>query len=325
MPLPSDIPLQTIDGKPRRSALSRQGAAHRQRREPVRLHAAICGARGAVSAVSRPRLRGARVSLATSSAIRSRATRREIRKFCSLQLRRDVSDVRQDRRQRPTTPIRCIKSLKKEAPRPARHAGDQMELHQVPGRPQGEVVRRYAPTDKPENLGLDIEAVLDSMRCPAHRGRRRHQRNSGEMKIARATSWPTPKSRRAQRLATADIGRHVADAHQDVEDREEVDDPARAADHCATITAAANHGKVSKPLSGRRRRAPTAPADPDTEARLFRIEALDEAERDIGQIAAIRMHQMAMVMESLPRRADARGDSELGRKTGCQHRSSVGV
>jgi glutathione peroxidase len=23
------------------------------------------------------------------------------------------------------------------------------------------VVRRYAPTDKPENLGLDIEAVLD--------------------------------------------------------------------------------------------------------------------------------------------------------------------
>jgi glutathione peroxidase-family protein len=35
-----------------------------------------------------------------------------------------------------------------------------MELHQFLVDRKHDVVRRYAPTDKPESLGLDIEAVL---------------------------------------------------------------------------------------------------------------------------------------------------------------------
>src|SRR5208337_593541 len=53
---------------------------------------------------------------------------------------------------------------------------------------------------------------------------------------------------RAQGLAAADIGRHVADADQDVDHGQDVGDRLGPPTIWATITAAANQGKVSRPL-----------------------------------------------------------------------------
>ncbi len=51
-------------------------------------------------------------------------------------------------------------AFSRRRPRRARHRGDQMELHQIPGGPGWPVVRRYAPKDKPEKIADDIEALL---------------------------------------------------------------------------------------------------------------------------------------------------------------------
>ena len=114
----------------------RQGAAHRQCRQQMRLHAAIRGTRGAAPAVSRPRLR--RAGLPMRPVRPSGAGRRERDPgILHRQLRRDLSDVRQDRGQRLERPS-ALQGAETGRARPARHPGDQVELHQVPGRPEAQ-------------------------------------------------------------------------------------------------------------------------------------------------------------------------------------------
>ena len=74
-------------------------------------------------------------SRATSSAPRSRAANDEIATFCETQLRRDLPDVRQGRRQRRRRPS-AVQVAEARGAGPARHRSDQVELHQVPGRPR---------------------------------------------------------------------------------------------------------------------------------------------------------------------------------------------
>src|SRR5260370_334426 len=84
------------------------------------------------------------------------------------------------------------------------------------------------------------------------------------------------EARRAQGLATTEIGRHMAGAHQDVHDRENVGDPARAADDLRDDH---SRGEPRKSLQAIEVGAVSAHGLPlqiaETEARLFRIEALD--------------------------------------------------
>ena len=56
-------------------------------------------------------------------------------------------------------PIRCT-STEIRRPWRAGHRGDQVEFHQVPGRPRRQVVKRFAPKDEPADLAADIEALL---------------------------------------------------------------------------------------------------------------------------------------------------------------------
>ena len=44
--------------------------------------------------------------------------------------------------------------------RPAGQQGHQMELHQVLVGKDGQVIKRYAPLDKPADMAKDIEAAL---------------------------------------------------------------------------------------------------------------------------------------------------------------------
>ena len=50
--------------------------------------------------------------------------------------------------------------LKKRSAGPARVEEDQVELHQIPRRQAGKVVKRYAPQTKPEDMVRDIEALI---------------------------------------------------------------------------------------------------------------------------------------------------------------------
>ena len=60
----------------------------------------------------------------------------EIGAFCATQLRRELSDVREDRGER-SGHASAVPLAEGRAPRRARHAADQVELHEVPARPQG--------------------------------------------------------------------------------------------------------------------------------------------------------------------------------------------
>ena len=82
-----------------------------------------------------------------------------IQELLHREIRRDVSDVREDRGQwRERSSV--IQSSQTGSAGLLGHAGDQVELHQVPGCWESGVVRRYAPTDKPQALAEDIEAAL---------------------------------------------------------------------------------------------------------------------------------------------------------------------
>ncbi len=95
-------------GQARRVArLPGQGRADRQHREQVRLHAAVPGSRRAVSQVPGPRPRRARVSLQPVPRAGARQRGRD-RRLLRAQLRRQLPDVREDRRQRPGDASSCI-------------------------------------------------------------------------------------------------------------------------------------------------------------------------------------------------------------------------
>src|SRR6185437_1144876 len=114
--------------------LQGQGAARRQHREQVRIHAAIPGTRSAVSQVPRAGARSPRLSLqpVRRAGAWQRAGNRDVLRD---ELRRDVSDVPEDRRQRKRdgAALPLPEARKTGA---ARHRGDQVELHEVPCRPR---------------------------------------------------------------------------------------------------------------------------------------------------------------------------------------------
>ena len=92
------------------------------------------------------------------------------------------------------------------------------------------------------------------------------------------------RSRRSQRLPAGNIGCHVPNADQDVDDREHVGGPARTADHMGHDH---GRGEPRKRLEAIEVGAVGAHRLPDEVAgviaRPVRIEALDETERDIGK------------------------------------------
>src|SRR5438552_1570230 len=114
--------------------LQGQGAARRQHRERMWLHTAVQGTRSALREVPQSRSRSARLSV---QPVRQAGAGNGSgdRKVLRSELWRDVSVVRQGRRQRRRR--RADLSLPEvgEA-RIARDRGDQMEFHQVPRRPR---------------------------------------------------------------------------------------------------------------------------------------------------------------------------------------------
>ena len=78
----------------------------------------------------------------------------EIKNFCSLNY--DVTFPMFAKIEVNGADAHPLYKFLKYEKRPARQRSDQMELHQVPGRREGSVVKRYAPTDTPEAIGGDI-------------------------------------------------------------------------------------------------------------------------------------------------------------------------
>src|SRR4051794_41067063 len=154
-------------------SVQRQGAARRQHRKRMRIHAAIQGARSAVRKVSRERARSARLSM--QSVRPSGAGRRSgDRAILRSELRREVSDVRQGGRQRRSGIARLSLSEVGEA-RPPRHRGDQMEFHQIPGRPRRQrrcalCTERHAGIDRTRDRTGAVIRTIRSALCIAALG-----------------------------------------------------------------------------------------------------------------------------------------------------------
>ena len=160
MPLPADIPLKTIDGEARTL-----GDFAGQTLLIVNV-ASQCGFTpqyaGLEALHRRFRARGFAVLGFPCDQFGHQEPGDESRdpEILQRQLRRDVPDVRQDRGQRRQRPS-AVQGAEAGGARPARHAGDQVEFHQVPGRPDGAAsCAAMRPIDKPETLAEDIEAAL---------------------------------------------------------------------------------------------------------------------------------------------------------------------
>src|SRR5690349_11234939 len=160
--------------------LQGQGHADRERRQQVRIHAAVQGARGAVREAARTRPRSPRLSLQSVRRAGARIGSRD-RAVLRAQLRRQVPSVRQDRRQRQQ--CRAALPVPEEGETgPPWLGGDQVELHQVPRRPQGQRRRtlcaeRRAAGDRRRHreaavmrpaLRLALLAVVSLALAPAH-------------------------------------------------------------------------------------------------------------------------------------------------------------
>src|SRR5580658_7622635 len=93
-----------------------------------------------------------------------------------------------------------------------------------------------------------------------------------------------PEGSSAQRLAAGDVGRHVANPNQNIEDSKDVGDPAWTADHVGDDHSRRKGRKRLQAVEVR----PVGPQGPlgqvaHVVARLDRIETFDVAEGDIGQ------------------------------------------
>src|SRR5688572_770288 len=110
--------------------LSGQNPADRERGQPLRLHAAVRGARGALSAAPGPGAGRARVSV---QPVRQAGARRRggHRGVLFHDVRRDLPDVRQGGRQRRRR-ASALSVLDRRPPRDPRDEAHQVELHQVP-------------------------------------------------------------------------------------------------------------------------------------------------------------------------------------------------
>ena len=83
----------------------------------------------------------------------------EIAEFCSAQLRRRLPDVRQGRRQRQRRPPAVQVAQEREERHPRLSAIKWNFTKFLVGR-DGKVLERYAPSDTPESIAVDIEAAL---------------------------------------------------------------------------------------------------------------------------------------------------------------------
>src|SRR5688572_13124191 len=111
--------------------VSRQDTADRQPGKPVWVHAAVCRPRSALPEVQGPGLRGAGISL--QSVRRAGAGRRSRdSRALRVHLRRDVPDVREDRRQRQLR-APAVPAADQGTPRAARYGANQVELHEISG------------------------------------------------------------------------------------------------------------------------------------------------------------------------------------------------
>ena len=159
MPLPADIALKTIDGKRGGARRFRgQGAADRQRRQPVRVYTPIHRTGGALPQ-AQPRASPARFSLRPVRA--SGAGRRpEINSFCSLDYDVTFPMFAKIEVNGPIAhPIyRVPQTRTTRHPRQVRASSGTSPSSWSTGKRR--VVRRYAPSDKPETLAEDIQTAL---------------------------------------------------------------------------------------------------------------------------------------------------------------------
>ena len=87
-------------------------------------------------------------------------TEAEIETLLQHHLRRDLPDVREDRRQRRECRTRCIRYLKGEKPGVLGTEAIKWNFTKFLVNRNGEVVRRYAPNATPEEIDADIAALL---------------------------------------------------------------------------------------------------------------------------------------------------------------------
>ena len=139
--------------------LRRRGAADRQCREPMRVHAAICGTGRAAPAVSWSWLRRAGIPLRPVRPSGAGRRKRRSRNFCTDNY--DVSFpmfAKTEVNGSNAHPL--FKALKQAAPGLLGTEGIKWNFTKFLVDRNRSVVRRYAPTDRPELLAADIEAAL---------------------------------------------------------------------------------------------------------------------------------------------------------------------
>ena len=136
-----------------------QGAADRQHRERVRLHAAVQGARGAAQEAPRQGARGAR--LPVQPVRRAGARRREgDRAVLRAQLRRHVPDVREGRRERRPGVAAVQAPQVGEEGRAGLGRRSSGTSPSSSSTATGNVVERYAPKTEPKDLEADVAKLL---------------------------------------------------------------------------------------------------------------------------------------------------------------------
>ena len=149
MPLPSDMPLTTIDGKSAalgdfagRALLIVNVASQ------VRVHAAIRGARRPCIGAFASRGFAVLGFPCDQFGHQEPGDEAEIKKFCADKLRRHVPDVRQDRRQRRATPIRSYQGAEEGAPGLLGTQAIKWNFTKFLVDRQRRAVRRYAPAEQ---------------------------------------------------------------------------------------------------------------------------------------------------------------------------------
>ena len=180
----------------------------------MRLHAAVQGARGAAEEIPREGLR--RAGLPVQPVRRAGAGQRSgDRDVLRDELRRDVPDVREGRRERRRGLAGVPVAQEGEAG-PARQRGDQVELHEVPRRPEGQGRRRATrPTTRPSRSPPTSRSCCDASPRHPRRGDRAgarraapcaarhgqgdarvvsHGRDRASTRRPRATSTATPST-----------------------------------------------------------------------------------------------------------------------------------
>ena len=130
-----------VDHRPARRPVdaTRQGAADRQYRQRLRLHAAVRRAREAVGGVSRPRPRRRRLPEQPVRLAGPGQQRRD-RVVLPAQLRRELPDDGQGRRERRQG-ASAVAVAHRRGAGAARQPVGQVELHQVPRRPRRQGAR----------------------------------------------------------------------------------------------------------------------------------------------------------------------------------------